>query len=118
MTVTWVNPCKTTSFVASPIPDSFGFITNPAAPVKVPVPWLNDQANTAFGVSATSSICDSQSITVTENGTTPAFLTTSVDAGQNVMQFATTNPSMAGAHTITVRYTLTQYPTITSTSNF
>jgi hypothetical protein len=40
--LTVVNPCITTSFVDSPIANSFGFITDPALTVKVPVPWLND----------------------------------------------------------------------------
>ncbi len=43
--VTWVNPCTATTFVVSPVADSFGFIVSPAVAVYVPVPRLNDQAN-------------------------------------------------------------------------
>ena len=106
--VTWENPCATTTFIASPIDNSFGFINSPAITVKVRVPWLNDQANIYYGGSTNPSICSTQSFVITENGLTPPYLTTSFDAasGQDVINFATTNTLMAGPHLIAVEYSL------------
>ncbi len=120
LSVTWVDPCTATIFVASPIANAFGFISSPVIVVNVPLPWLNDQANIANGISATSSICSTQSFAITENGLPPAYLTTSFDAasGQNVMKFATTNALMAGSHIITVNYSLNIYPAVTNTATF
>jgi hypothetical protein len=116
--VSWVNPCSSTNFVAQPIANSIGFISDPAIKVKVLVPKLNDLANISYGTSAISSICSSQSFLATENGQKPQFITTSVDAGQNVINFATTNAAMAGPHIITVATSLDLYPTVVDTSTF
>ena len=78
--------CSGSQLIAgTDIAAAFGFIATPPITVKIFVPWLNDQVNIDQGISLTSSICGKQSVEISEvfpsnYGTTPPFITTSIDA--------------------------------------
>ncbi len=69
-----------------------------------------------YGTSTTSSICGTTSVTLTEGwGYTPSIVTASTSTGVPVLTFYVRDGSYDYTHSITVKYYLTSYPSISAT---
>jgi hypothetical protein len=99
---TFVDPCKTTSFVTQTLSNVDYNIG--AVGLIVTLPSLSDTVSTTYG----SAVCYTQSLVATSGGLALPYATLS----GNLLTVQTNNVAYAGTKTIDVLYSLTRYPTI------
>lgn len=116
MAVTFTDPCKKTAFVDQTIAVIEQFINintdYPVGSLTVDLPVLDDDTNVLYGTDSANSICYTQTVTVTESGVTPSFMT---HISSTSVTLATTTTSAVGEHYLDFVYLLDRYTSITTT---
>jgi hypothetical protein len=80
----------------------------------VTYPFLNDSINNLYGTSNTSSICGLTTVTLEENGASPAYVTISTSSGSPILTFSSSSSSVVGTHTLSIIYKLASNTTVTT----
>lgn len=85
----------------------------PVASLQVTLPIIDDSVNVLYGASATSSICYTQTIQITEDSAAPTYIIVQSSSGSNVLiNIETTDTTLKGTHDVKLTYTLDRYPAL------
>ena len=76
-------------------------------------PWFSDTVNNLYGTATSVSLCYTTTASVWESGITPTYVSVVSNSSTPVLTFITSTTSFVGTHSITVKYTLDRYTTIT-----
>jgi hypothetical protein len=76
-------------------------------------PWFSDTVNNLYGTATSVSLCFTTTASVWESGSTPTYVSVVSSSSNPVLTFTTSTTSFVGIHSITVKYTLDRYTTVT-----
>lgn len=109
------DPCLLASFTDQSTTEVYTLIDSTGSMVQVDLPILTDSVNEVFGSDPEVSVCGGQTLTITESGLSPSYISTVVYAsGLNRLTVATTDNSLVGTHTIDIDYELDKYSGVTT----
>jgi hypothetical protein len=111
-TIVLTDPCQTTTYVNDGTAISSAAILLGTTQV-VTYPYFSDTVNNLYGTGTSPSICYTTTASVTESGSNPAYVSVVSSASTPVFTFTTSTLSLVGSHSITIKYTLNRYSTIT-----
>jgi hypothetical protein len=113
--VSFVNPCSSTTYEAiSTVTYTDSFVYYLGGSKTLTYPFLNDSFNKLKGSSSTSSICGLTTVSLQDNGSTPAYVTVSTSTGSPVLTFSSSSSLVVGTHTLNIQYKLASFTTVTT----